>query len=146
MNRRDDVDRIQEEIEQLFADLSQVSRFAGKRHSFRPPMDVFRTAEPPRLTLVLDLAGVDPDAVELSVTGRTLVVSGERRRPEPDGPVYQQLEIEYGSFQRRIALEEDVDAGAASATYADGMLTVVLPIAERARERVRVPVRPKARP
>ena len=44
---------------------------------------------------------------------------------------YQQMEIEYGPFQRRIELSEDVDAARASASYERGLLRVVLPLAER---------------
>ena len=146
MGERRDVDRIQEEIEELFADLSQVARFAGKRHSFRPPMDVFRTSDPPQLTVVLDLAGINPDDVQLAATERALIVTGERRRRQADNPVYQQMEIEYGSFQRRIALTEDVDVDAAAASYTEGMLTIVLPIATRPRKPVEVPIRVRPRP
>jgi HSP20 family molecular chaperone IbpA len=56
------------------------------------------------------------------------VVAGERRRPDVAGR-YRQLEIEYGPFQRRIPLDEPVEASAAGAWYEQGMLTVRLPIA-----------------
>jgi HSP20 family molecular chaperone IbpA len=47
------------------------------------------------------------------------------------GARYQTMEIEYGGFQRRIELGDDVDSGGASATYERGMLRVVLPLAQR---------------
>ena len=50
------------------------------------------------------------------------------------GQVYQQAEIEYGRFQRRIPLERDIDAAAASAGYEAGMLTITLPLARRATD------------
>jgi len=56
------------------------------------------------------------------------VVSGVRRRPPLRGR-YQQMELEYGPFQRRIQLDEPVDTSAAGARYEHGVLTVVLPIA-----------------
>ena len=140
---RRDVDRLQGEIEELFADLWQVPRFAGLRHGFRPPVDCFHTSEPHQLTVVVELAGVAPETVEVVVEERGLIVSGERRRPRVDGQVYQQMEIEYGPFQRRIQLAEDVEVERASAAYDRGFLTVTLPIADRAPrpERVVIEIR-----
>ncbi|MBA2462970.1 MAG: Hsp20/alpha crystallin family protein [Actinobacteria bacterium] len=128
---RRDIDRLQGEIEELFADLWQVPRFSGLRHGFRPTVDCFHSAEPHQLTVVLELAGIDADDVEIVVEERSLTVAGERRRPRVDGQVYQQMEIEYGLFQRRIQLSEDVDVTKATASYERGLLTVTLPIAER---------------
>ncbi|HYX76684.1 MAG TPA: Hsp20/alpha crystallin family protein, partial [Gaiellaceae bacterium] len=53
---------------------------------------------------------------------------------------YQQLEIEYGPFERRIQLDEPVDPSAATARYENGMLTVVLPLAPAPPPGERVPI------
>lgn len=126
-----DIDRLQGEIEELFADLWQVPRFAGIRSGFRPAVDCFFTEDPPELVIVVELAGVDPGSIELSVEERALTVSGSRARPRVAGQVYQQAEIEYGHFERRIPLGQEIDAAAASAAYEAGLLTVTLPIARR---------------
>jgi HSP20 family protein len=131
--RRDDIERLQDEIEELFQDLWRVPRFSGLRPGFRPSADCFRTGD--ELVVVVELAGIAPDAIDLRVDGRTLVVAGERRRPFPgERLTYSQLEIEYGPFQRRIGLAEEIDPSAASATYEHGLLTVRLPIAARPAE------------
>jgi HSP20 family protein len=137
---RRDIDRLQGEIEELFADLWQVPRYAGLRPGFRPLVDCYRTDEPPTLTVVVELAGVDPAALRLDVGERELVVAGDRPRPAAPGRVYQQMEIEYGHFERRVPLAEAVDADAASATYDGGMLTVVLPLAPRQAPAERVTI------
>jgi HSP20 family protein len=132
MQKRRDVRHIHEELEELFADLWQVPGFAGLRQGFRPQVDCYRTEEPPAVTLVVDLAGVDPEQVSIEVTERTVVLSGVRRRPPLTRRVsYRQMEIEYGPFQRRVALAEDVDPAAGEATYERGLLTVVLPLAQK---------------
>jgi HSP20 family molecular chaperone IbpA len=128
---RRDIDRLQGEIEELFADLWQVPRFAGIRNGFRPAVDCFFTEEPPQLVVVVELAGVDAESIELAVEQRALTISGSRPRPRVAGQVYQQAEIEYGRFERRIQLERDIDTAAASAAYEAGMLRVTLPVAER---------------
>jgi HSP20 family protein len=133
MHKRD-VDRLQHELEELFSDMWQVPGFAGLRRGFRPHVDCFRSEEPPAITVIVDLAGVDPVSVDVAVTEHTIVVSGERRRPAPDCRVsYRQMEIEYGPFQRRVSLSEDVDPATAEAHYEHGLLTIVLPLAQKRR-------------
>ena len=128
------MDRIQEELEELFADLWQVPGFAGLRRGFRPQIDCYRTEEPGAVTLVVDLAGVEPHEVTIEVTERTVLLSGVRRRPPLGCRVsYRQMEIEYGPFQRRVTLAEDVDPAGAEATYERGLLKVVLPLAQKPR-------------
>jgi len=71
-------------------------------------------------------------SIELTVEERALTISGGRARPRVPGQVYQQAEIEYGRFERRIPLEQDIDTAAASAAYEAGMLRITLPVARRA--------------
>jgi HSP20 family protein len=139
-----DIDRLQSEIEELFSDLWQVPRFAGHRRGFRPAVDIYRSQEPAELRVVVELAGVKPECVQLVTSGRTLVVAGERSRPDPDG-TYQQMEIEHGRFQRTVQLPADVQTEKARATYANGLLTIVLPIATHPPSPKQVPIEVRAR-
>jgi HSP20 family protein len=134
-----DRDRIQDELDELFADLCQVSRFTGLRHGFRPRVDSFRTAEPAQLTVVVELPGIDPATIELIVDERLLLVAGERPRPVTGHAErqYQQMEIDYGAFQRRIQLPEAVDVDTATAHYERGLLTVELPLAPARAPQIR---------
>jgi HSP20 family protein len=134
VHKRRDVGQIHEELEELFADLWQVPGFAGMRRGFRPQVDCYRTEEPPAVTVVVELPGVEPGDVSVEVTERTVVISGLRRRPTLATRVsYRQMEIEYGPFQRRVTLAEDVEPAGAEATYERGLLTVVLPLAQKPR-------------
>src|SRR3954447_20527892 len=126
-----DIDRLHDEFEELFADLWQVPRFSGLRRGFRPNVDSFHTDEPHELTVVIELPGVDPASVQIVVGERTLVVTGERPRPEATGRVYQQMEIEYGPFRRQVRLPEDVDPERAQARFERGILTITLPGAQK---------------
>jgi HSP20 family protein len=140
MTRRD-IDKLHEEIEELFADLWQVPRFAGTRRGFRPNVDSFHTDEPHELTVVIELPGVDPDSLELVVGERMLVIAGERRRPKVDGGVsYQQMEIEYGPFRRQVRLAENVDPARARARYEHGVVTITLPVTDHPTPRGRVSI------
>jgi HSP20 family molecular chaperone IbpA len=140
VEKRQDFQHAAEEIEDLFADLWQVFPFSRSvRRGHRPQVDVLHGEDPETLTVLVELPGVDPDAVKLVAAPRALVIAGERRRPTNCGH-YEQLEIEYGPFQRRIPLDEPVDPTAATARYEQGMLTITLPIAARPPEAERVTI------
>ena len=130
MTRRGQFNRLHDELQELFDELWQLPRLAATGHVFRPEVDCFLTEDPAGLTVVVELAGVEPDDVRVVVDERILVVSGERRRPHVTGRYYQ-MEIDYGPFQRRLPLPEAVDPSGARADYQRGLLTITLPIAER---------------
>jgi HSP20 family protein len=143
VEKRRDFEHAAEEIEQLFADLWQVFPFSRSlRRGYRPQVDVYRSDDPPTLTVQVELPGVDPEDVQLIASPQALLIAGERRRPKDCGH-YQQLEIDYGPFQRSITLAEDIDPEAATATYERGILTIRLPVAPRPapRESVSISVR-----
>ena len=137
---RREIDRLRGEIEELFSDLWQVPRFSGLRHGFRPSVDCFHTSEPHELTVVVELPGIDPDSIDVAVDERSLRIAGVRERPPVAGQVYQQMEIEYGQFERVLELTEDVDVSRTTASYDRGLLTVTLPIAERPARLSRVEI------
>jgi len=139
MKRQTDIERLHDEIQELIDDLWHLPRFAGGRRGFRPQVDCIRSEDPPELHVVVELPGVDPASIQVVAADRVLVVAGERRRPQVSGR-YQQLEIEYGPFQRRIQLEEPIDPEAAAARFENGMLTVVLPIAPQVLQTERVSI------
>jgi HSP20 family protein len=139
MRSRRHKDRLTHEMEELFADLCQVPRLVGSRRGFRPAVDVYRSESPPALTVAVELAGVDPQAIELAFSEGRLVVRGVRRRSTGEQRVVH-MEIDYGPFERHIAVSEPVDAEAAEATYSNGLLVVTLPIRERASRPLRVEI------
>jgi HSP20 family protein len=129
----------------LFANFERMRRemeelFPRRRGGFSPAVDVFYTGDPPRAVVRADLAGIDPNQVQLEIRGRELILTGHRDPEGGDDRVYQQLEIEHGPFRRAVALGADVDADAADATYEDGILTVELPLRRPAQPRS-VPIR-----
>jgi HSP20 family protein len=127
-------DVLPEQIEELFAELWQLPGFTARRGGYRPPVDCFPTEDPPAVTVVVDLSGIDPDDVEITVSERTVRIAGVRRRPRHEGRVsYRQMEIEYGPFCRRVSLAEDVDPEQAEAHYDRGQLRIVMPLAQKPR-------------
>ncbi len=144
MSERDlfaNFDRMRREMDELFGDVFERTGLA-RRHSRRwPPVDVSYASDPPRAIVTAELGGVRIEDIALQIEGRKLFLAGRRGAVPPAGEVYQQIEIERGSFRRLIELGADVDADRISARYENGMLHVELPIVGRPTRRRSVPVR-----
>lgn len=84
--------------------------------------------------LHLDVPGMERKDLDISVSGNTLTVKGERKSEEhkkEKGCFYS--ERQYGSFQRSVELPTEVDPEKVAANYKDGVLELVLPKSEKAR-------------
>lgn len=132
-------ERMRREMDELFGDVLERRRGLRGR-GFSPRVDVYYTDDPPRAVVKVDLAAVDPADVALEIRGRQLMIAGERRPTEAGGRLYQQIEIEHGPFRRVVELGADVVADEASASYADGVLQVEIPLAEPEQSVRRVPI------
>ena len=138
MARRRDVDRLTE-LEELFADLWQVPRFAaGMRRAYRPQIDVVRDGR--TLAVVVEIAGADPDSLRVVLDGRRLLIAGSRPRPRADDVQWHRAEIEYGPFERELELSDDVSVDDAEATYDRGLLKLTLPLAPKPPRPARVAI------
>ena len=116
-------------------------RASRLQSGFSPRVDVYycERGDRPRAVVLVELAGVDADSVTLEVTGRELIITGERAIQETEGRIYQQVEIEAGAFRRVVELGADVAADRAEASYDDGILRVELPL-RTAQTATRVPI------
>jgi HSP20 family protein len=137
-------ERVRREMDELFSDVwGEPGRRPGRAQAvFSPRVDVYYCdADGPKAIVKAELAGVSLETVNLEISGRELVISGERTSPsETEGRVYQQIEIEAGPFRRVVRLSADVDAEAARATYDDGVLRVELPLRQGGEVTRRVPI------
>jgi HSP20 family protein len=97
------------------------------------PMDAYREAD--HVVLHLDLPGVDPGSVDLTVDDNVLSVRAERTAPAPEGAQYLLAERPTGEFSRQVVLGEGLDLEKVDATYEAGVLTLTIPVAERAKPR-----------
>ena len=121
--------RVAPELEAL---ISGWSGRGGAAQRVDVPTDVFLTDDPPSVTVQLDAAGIDPGATQVALEDQTLIVTGHRLPPRGGRRKYQQAEIEWGAFERRVRIAVPVDGDAATASYQRGVLTISLPIVERA--------------
>ena len=97
------------------------------------PMDVARVGD--RYVLDADLPGIDPATVDIDVDGRFLTIRAERPTRAQDGATYLSRERGSGSYARRFTIGSGIDTASISASYDNGVLSVVLPISESAKPR-----------
>ena len=107
--------------------------------AWTPSCDIREDKE--HLTITLDLPGVKPEDVKLSLENQLLTIRGERRQvTEQSEERWHRYERSYGNFERSFSLPSTVDAERIQANIENGVLTVTLPKVERARPR-EIPIR-----
>jgi HSP20 family protein len=126
-----DFARMRREMDELLGDFWDQAGYRQRRQAaaFVPRVDVYYCGEdtPEKAIVKVELPGIELEAVNLEVRGRTLVISGERPVRDTEGRTYQQVELPSGPFRRVVELSVDVNADDAQATYEDGILRVELP-------------------
>jgi HSP20 family protein len=107
--------------------------------SWYPACDVFEDKE--SIKIVVEVPGVKPEDVKLSLENNLLTIRGEKRQQaEERTERVHRYERSYGAFERSFALPSTADADRIQAGYENGILTVTVPKAERARPR-EIPVK-----
>jgi HSP20 family protein len=107
--------------------------------SWYPACDVLEDKD--SVNIVMELPGVTPDDVKLSLENNLLSIRGEKKQhAEERTERVHRYERSYGAFERSFALPTTVDSDKVSASFQNGILTVTVPKAERARPR-EIPVR-----
>ena len=121
-----DLTDIEREMDRFLGHLSTCQRYpAIVSSSWQPPIDVYET--PDEVVVLVDIAGVDQNAVQVVTDRDALSIRGERadRRRRRD-LAFHRMEITFGSFERTIALPALVDPEMTRASYVDGFLEVTM--------------------
>jgi HSP20 family protein len=106
---------------------------------FRParpwqiPMDAYRRGH--AFVVHLDLPGVDPSTIDLTVEQNTLTVTGDRTWPRVEGDEVVITERPQGAFTRQLLLGESLDTDQIAARYDQGVLTITIPVVEQSLAR-----------
>jgi HSP20 family protein len=97
------------------------------------PVDVHQTAGD--IIIRAFVAGVRPDELSISISRDMVEISGSRmEREQVAGPDYFTRELFWGSFSRTILLPQEVDVEASSASARDGLVTIILPRLDKAKQ------------
>ncbi len=99
-----------------------------------PPTDIFEDTD--GLKILVELPGLRPEDVKLTVENLTLTIRGEKKQvAEEQTTKVHRYERSYGAFERSFALPNTVDVERVAAKFEHGVLTVTLPKAEKAKPR-----------
>lgn len=123
-----------ERFDPFLAEFDRIAqRTLGTADGVGLPMDIVRSGD--NLVVRMDLPGVKADEVKITLENRTLTIGAQRRTTWAEGDQVLVQERFDGEISRRVRVPEWVDAEAVAADYVDGVLTVRLPLAERAKPR-----------
>ena len=129
------VPRLQDEINRLFGNATQ-NDSSSATATWVPAVDVHEYAD--RFELYVDVPGVDPEKVDLTLENGVLTLSGQRSEvldKRKDEPLYQRSERGQGHFYRRFVIPNTVDSDKVNATGKNGVLTVTIPKQAKAMPR-----------
>jgi HSP20 family protein len=129
-----------EELERMRSQMDRVLEGFSGSPALRPSAGVFPavnlTEDSDRYYVRAELPGIKADNLDIQVTGRNLMLSGERSiAPEVEGARYHRREREGGKFSRVIGMPGDVDSDKVDARLSNGILTVSVAKAEAAKPR-----------
>ncbi len=118
--------RLQDEINRLFGNMGE-NDSSSATAAWVPPVDIHEYAD--RFELYVDLPGVDPSRVELTLEGGILTLSGRRDEISDSASndiQYRRTERSHGHFYRRFVLPDTADSQGVNATGKNGVLTVTI--------------------
>jgi len=117
-----------QEIDRLFGQMVSAERAAATM-----PMDLYRSGD--HYVLHVDLPGADPGTIDVNVEDRTLTIRAERTGSTEQDVQWLAKERPVGTYARQLTVGRGLALDAISATYADGVLTLTIPVSEAAKPR-----------
>jgi HSP20 family protein len=125
---------VQEEMERMFRQFFGEGDRPTTAGAWSPLLDVEESEE--GFTLLVELPGVDPSDVEVSLEENVLTVSGERRfYADRQADSFRRVERRFGRFHRAVRLPDRVDGERVEARFSNGLLTITVPKVEEAKPR-----------
>jgi HSP20 family protein len=118
-----------------FREFDQVAQqmLSGGRTPRSFPMDAYRRGD--EFFVHLDLPGVDPGSIDITVEAGNLSISAERRFDQKEDDEIIVSERPQGRFNRDLRVGTAIDVDRIGADYEGGVLTLRLPVSERAKPR-----------
>jgi len=127
-----ELDRIRRRMDRMWERLTGDYDPSTYETDWAPSLDLADRGE--SLVAELEVPGMDPKDIQISVTGDTLTVSGEKKRERQETQdAYHLVERTYGNFSRSIRLPAEVSPDRVAANYKDGVLRITMDKTEPAK-------------
>jgi HSP20 family protein len=97
------------------------------------PVDLYRDGD--QYVLNADMPGIDPGSVDIDVDGQLLTIRAERTAGARSNVKWLAQERPHGSYLRQFSVGEGIDSEKISAHYDNGVLSLLIPVSERAKPR-----------
>ncbi len=127
-----ELEHMRKEMDRIWDRFSQDFSTSTLEQDWNPPLDLMETGS--SLVVEIEVPGINPDNIDISVTADVLTFTGEKKKKAEDkGKSYHLVERTYGKFSRSIRLPTTVNPDQVEALYKDGILKITLSKTEAAK-------------
>ena len=125
---------MRKEMDRIWDRFSQEFSTSTLEQDWNPPLDLMENGS--SLVAEIEVPGIDPDNIDISITADVLTFTGEKKKEaEDNGKTYHLVERTYGKFNRSIRLPATVNPDQVEARYKDGILKITLGKTEVAKSK-----------
>ena len=129
-----ELERMRKEMDRIWDRFSEEYPTSTLEQDWNPCLDLLETES--SLVVEVEIPGIDPDDIDISITADMLTITGEKPEgPEDIGKAYHLAERTYGRFSRSIQLPTTVNPEEVEACYKDGILRITLGKTEVAKSK-----------
>jgi HSP20 family protein len=129
-----ELDSLRREMDRLWDQFSGAKPTEWVRGEWAPSVDVSETKD--TVVVKAEAPGIDPEEIDITLSDGVVTLKGEKKRErEEKEENYHIIERTYGSFSRSVRLPAVVQEDKVKANYKDGVITIILPKAEQAKEK-----------
>ena len=129
-----ELERMRKEMDRIWDRFSQEFSTSTLEQDWNPPLDLMENGS--SLVAEIEVPGIDPDNIDISITADVLTFTGEKKKEaEDNGKTYHLVERTYGKFNRSIRLPATVNPDQVEARYKDGILKITLGKTEVAKSK-----------
>jgi HSP20 family protein len=127
-----------ERANRIFEEMWEMSRpvLMMPDHVWKPALDIYETED--EVIVLVEIAGMKKEEIEVAMQGNILIVSGNRVEDVPYKKKLEQMEINYGRFQRIVKIFTPIEREKITATYEKGLLKIHLPKKDEIQQLIRV--------
>ena len=136
---RADLSRFQDEVNKVVEQsLNRIGNYWAADGVLQPAADLYEQEE--QLVVFVELPGVTKEEINVAITGRSLTISAEKKRPDIDEEFLRRGARHFGPFKHSFDLNCDVNVDGIEATFTDGVLRLNIPKVEDKTQKIEIKI------